>query len=308
MGNIHLKAVEQLMSGTYESYYKGGAGNYLDKLVLDSIVDPSYDQGNCKKDVCYFKDYREMLRKRKIDAAIIAAPTVKHFEIACDCIEKGIHLLIEKPVACKASEIKKIRDLAAKRNLFVLPGHVERYNPVTLDIIEYLQYKVYGSVRQYEFVRTSRKPSRIPDSIIIDKLVHDLDLLLFFFGKPQINDVKFDYDKRGKVIECELCLKHKNGVRGRILSSWQIKKKQRTIEIDAERGLVHGDFLHKKLYVRRYHEFSKLITGYANNQVKDQLADFIGGIYKLAKPLVSIDDALNCGVIIDKIENFAAQA
>jgi UDP-N-acetylglucosamine 3-dehydrogenase len=216
-------------------------------------------------------------------------------------------LLIEKPVACLSKEIRKIKTLARKNNVFILPGHVERYNPVTLDIIEYLKYKVYGKVQKYEFIRTSRRPPRIPDSIVIDKLVHDLDLLLFFFGKPQIDSVDFQRDKQGKVIECDLHLKHKNGVKGRILSSWKIPKKERAIKITAERGEINGDFLHKTLFIKRYHEFSKSVTGYANNQVKDQIADFLAGIYNAGKPLVSINDALNCGIIVDEIERLAGE-
>ncbi|MHC4874054.1 MAG: Gfo/Idh/MocA family protein [Planctomycetota bacterium] len=305
MGNIHLKAVNEIMNGRYEPYYKGDVGKYLDNVILDSIVDPSMTKSK-SKGIHQFRDHKELLKKRKIDAAIIAAPTLLHFDIAMDFINKGIHLLIEKPVSCTASEIRKIKKKAAEKDVFILPGHVERYNPVTLDIIEYLQYKVYGKAQHYEFTRTSRKPARIPDSIIIDKLVHDLDLLIFFFGKPKISNVKFQHDKRGQVVECDLYLEHKNGITGRILSSWKIEKKQRSIKIDAERGRIKADFWKKNLSIQRYKEFSKSVTGYANNQVKDQFADFISGVYKQPiKPLVTINDALNCGIIVDEINKLS---
>ncbi len=305
MGHIHLKAITEIMGGTYEPYYKGGVGKYLDKVVIDSIADLSFSKNSKKDNIFYFSNYQEMLDKRKLDAVIIAAPTINHFEIAMACIEKKINLLIEKPVGCTVGEIRKIKNASEDNGLFILPGHVERYNPVTLDVLEYLKYKVYGKTKHYEFTRTSRKPARIPDSIIIDKLVHDLDLLIFFFGKPKISDVKFVYDKHKRVVECDLQLVHKNKVTGRILSSWKIPSKQRTIKIDAERGFITADFLKKNLHIQRYNEFSKSVTGYANNQIKDQIADFIAGIYNLTNPLVTINDALNCGIIVDKIENFS---
>jgi len=61
-------------------------------------------------------------------------------------------------------------------------------------------------------------------------------------------------------------------------------------------------------FLRRYAKKSvpKAITGYGNNQVKDQLADFFAGIFRLVPPLVNIDDAVKSARLIDRIASLAA--
>jgi predicted dehydrogenase len=307
MGLIHKKAAQQLIGGAHEQYYKGGVGKVLQRLCLDSLVDPSFLRtGKDRENIFRFRTHEELLRKRPIDAAVIAAPTVTHRALAGDFLTRGIPLLIEKPVAEKTAEILEIKKLAEDAGVFVLPGHVERYNPVTIDIAETLKYKVYGKVTNYSFVRTSPRPERIPDSIIIDKLIHDVDLLLRFFGKPKVEAAKFSRDKQGIVIECDLSLRHRSGVTGRVFSSWKVNRKERSIAIDAERGRIEADFTNKTLFVKRLNEFPKAITGYGNNQVKDQLADFFAGIFRLVPPLVNIDDAVKSARLIDRIASLAA--
>lgn len=306
MGKAYAQAVRELMHGEYEDYYKGNVSRFLSRITLDAVVDPVFGKtGPTNDGVWRFRTHAELLESRCPDAAIIAAPTVRHFEIARDFLAKGVSLLIEKPVACTTREIRDIKRMAAEKDAFVLPGHVERYNPVTLDIIEMLKYKVYGRVENYEFVRTSQRPKRIPDSIIIDKLIHDMDLLMYFFGRPRVETARFERDRRGRVIECDVRFSHRNGATGRIFSSWKVPKKERRVTIVTERGAVFGDFHRKQLFVKRLKEPPKSITGYGNNQIKDQLTDFFAGKFDVIEPLVSIDDAIRSGLVIDRINRLA---
>jgi len=309
MGSFHQKAAFQLMEGAYEKYYKDSIGKYLKRLVLDSLVDPAFP--NMGKDACgihCFRSHEEMLRERKIDAAIIAAPIQAHYTIAKDFLSRGIPLLIEKHVATTTKEIRELKSLAEVSGVFLMPGHVERYNPVTHDILEILQFKIYGKIHSYKFTRTSRRPSRIPDSIIVDKLVHDIDLLLLFFGRPKTKEARFQHDRKGTVVEANLVFEHNNGVTGGVFSSWKVPKKERSVIIRAERGEISADFRKKNLFINRFHGFSKSVNGYNNNQVKDLMVDFIAGIYELVPPNVTIDDAIRCGTLIDRINRLAQKS
>lgn len=308
MGLIHREAALQLIRGRREHYYKGGVESCLKRLVLDALADPRFRARGRDAHGCHrFRSHAELLRKRPIDLAIIATPSTTHEEIARDFLARGIPLLIEKPVACSTAEIHSIQEMARAHKAFVLPGHVERYNPVTLDILEILKFRLYGRVRSYQFTRTSRRPGRISDSIIIDKLIHDLDLLHLFFGRPQVEQALFKRDRHGTVIETDLVFRHRNGVTGRVFSSWRVPKKERSILIRAARGEVRADFTEKTLFVNRFHELGKAISGYMNNQVKDQMADFIAGAYGLFPPLVTLEDALRSGRLIDRIAKIAEE-
>ena len=65
-----------------------------------------------------------------IDAASVATPTNSHFAIAQPLLEKGKHLLIEKPIAENTTEASQLAELAVQRQLVLQVGHVERFNPV----------------------------------------------------------------------------------------------------------------------------------------------------------------------------------
>ncbi len=181
-----------------------------------------------------------------------------------------------------------------------MPGHVERYNPVTLDAAEAVKYRMYGKVVSYSFLRASSKPERVSDSLIIDKLIHDLDLVQCIFGKYKIADIKIN-KVQGEIMECTVFTTHKKGYQGEIVSSWLSLEKTRKVIINFERGSMDGDLIEKKIDVDRYMELSKQISGYRNNQIKDQLVDFIAFKNKLIKTLVNMKDALQAAYSIDEI-------
>ncbi len=64
---------------------------------------------------------------------------------------------------------------------------------------------------------------------------------------------------------------------------------------------MKGNLIEKKIDVDRYMELSKQISGYKNNQIKDQLVDFIAYKHKLIKTLVNMQDALESAYLIDEI-------
>src|SRR5947207_995503 len=85
--------------------------------LLDQIV-------NCA--VC--DDVDELL-ELGIDAAIIAAPTHLHHDIALTCIKRGVHVLVEKPIASNVEEGRAIVAAAERAGVTLMVGHVERFNP-----------------------------------------------------------------------------------------------------------------------------------------------------------------------------------
>ncbi len=65
----------------------------------------------------------------KIDAAVIATPTVMHHQVAVDLLKGGAHLLVEKPLCATVAEADELVDLARRRKIVLQVGHVERFNP-----------------------------------------------------------------------------------------------------------------------------------------------------------------------------------
>ena len=73
-----------------------------------------------------FTDHRELFGK--VDVVSIAVPTPLHFEIARECMEAGIHVLVEKPFTPNLEEARELFAIARRQNVVLHVGHVERFN------------------------------------------------------------------------------------------------------------------------------------------------------------------------------------
>jgi predicted dehydrogenase len=305
MGEIYRNAcIELYNQEKIETYYKYNLPGILRDFKLKAIVDIKFNGSsyNEKDKVWYFNSIEAMIEKDEleINAAVISTPIKTHFEIAKKLVLSNISLLIEKPVCETAKEVKALISLSKRHHVRIMPGHVERYNPVTLDAAEAVNFRVYGKIISYNFLRTSSKPVRVEDNLIIDKLIHDLDLVQCIFGKYRISDIKIKKEDE-EIMECTVYTSHRKGYQGEIVSSWLADKKARDMTIKFEHGMIKGDLIKKVIDVDRYMELSKQISGYKNNQIKDQLVDFIAYKHKLIKTLVDMNDALRAAHLIDEI-------
>ncbi|HYW79247.1 MAG TPA: Gfo/Idh/MocA family oxidoreductase, partial [Thermoguttaceae bacterium] len=116
----------------------------------------------------------------EIDAAVIAAPTGLHYTVALKLLDRGIHLLVEKPLCSTSTEADELVE-AARRNQVVLQvGHVERFNPA------FSAAKTHCTSPKYiEAVRTSGFTFRSTDvGAVLDLMIHDLDLVLSLVQSP----------------------------------------------------------------------------------------------------------------------------
>ncbi len=142
---------------------------------LSAIVDPLPANRQRVAAECRcpaFADYRDLLGR--IDAAVIAAPTACHYQLAKDFLESNTHLLVEKPLCLNSREADELVALAKKRNLVLQVGHVERFNPAFSASIPHLSDPKY-----IETVRTSGYTFRSTDvGVVLDLMIHDLDLVL----------------------------------------------------------------------------------------------------------------------------------
>jgi predicted dehydrogenase len=117
-------------------------------------------------------DYRDLLGR--VDAVTIAAPTVVHLEIARAFLERGIHVLVEKPMTATVDEAEQMLALARASGATLAVGHTERFNPAVAAALPILR-----TPRFIEVHRLSGFPERSLDiDVIFDVMIHDLDIIL----------------------------------------------------------------------------------------------------------------------------------
>ena len=114
------------------------------------------------------------------DAVNIVTPTVTHFELARSALQRGKHVLVEKPMTDSTAQAAELVQLAQQNNCVLQVGHVERFNPV----FNYLE-TVATEPRFIETHRLSPYPARSTDiGVVLDLMIHDLDVVLAFVKSP----------------------------------------------------------------------------------------------------------------------------
>lgn len=111
---------------------------------------------------------------KQIDCAVVATPTVAHFDVARELIEAGCDVMVEKPVTATVDEAKRLIEIAKKNNRIVQVGHVERYNPAIVAVADLAR-----DTRYIECQRIGVFSGRSLDvDVLLDLMIHDLNLVL----------------------------------------------------------------------------------------------------------------------------------
>lgn len=157
-------------------------------VELVGVVDPDVKARTRVAEQCEtgsFSDAVSMIdlldqKGESVDAVIIAAPSIHHHAIGMDCLERGIHVLMEKPLARTTREADELLHAAETYGAVLQVGHVERFNPATRTAFPHLD-----SPRLIEATRTSGFTFRSTDiGVVLDLMIHDIDLVLSLTESP----------------------------------------------------------------------------------------------------------------------------
>ena len=119
-----------------------------------------------------FADSRELLGR--VDAVVVAVPTIAHVDVALPFLDAGIATLVEKPIAASVKDADRLVDAAERRGALLATGHTERFNPAVAAALPLI-----SEPRFIEIHRLGTFPERSLDiDVIFDLMIHDLDLLL----------------------------------------------------------------------------------------------------------------------------------
>jgi predicted dehydrogenase len=122
-------------------------------------------------------DWRELIAK--VDAVSIATPTETHCAIATAFLEKGVHVLVEKPIALTLGEADKMIAAASASGAKLMVGQLERYNPAMVALRPHVTKPLY-----FEIHRVSPFPNRSLDvDVVLDVMIHDLDAIQWLVGE-----------------------------------------------------------------------------------------------------------------------------
>ena len=144
---------------------------------LVAVVDPDNQRRMSISTTYGCEAYASISELQGIEAAVVAAPTAMHAELGCALLERGIHCLIEKPLAYSREEAQLLIDTADLADTTLQVGHIERFNPAVRQLKELL---IGESTIVANASRMSAFSGRVEDiDVVMDLMVHDLDVVLF---------------------------------------------------------------------------------------------------------------------------------
>jgi predicted dehydrogenase len=211
----------------------------LPGVELVGIVDPMQEHRTRAADL-------DGLLAAGVDAVTIAAPTHLHHEVALACIAKGIHVLVEKPIASTVAEGREIVDAARTAGVTLMVGHVERFNPAVATIKQAIKDEDILSIA---ITRVGPFPPRMSDvGVVIDLAVHDIDLIRWF-TESDIIDVQSQLASAVATREdiALLQFRTESGVLAHINTNWLTPFKARTVTVATRGKYVMGDLLTRQV-------------------------------------------------------------
>jgi predicted dehydrogenase len=262
-----------------------------------------------------YAEYNVLLDQ--VEAVSIAAPTTLHYEIGLACLERGVHILMEKPLATSVEKARSLAQQARDLEVVLQVGHVERFNPTFLELANVL---ADHQVLAVEARRLSPFATRAADvSVVYDLMVHDLDLTLTLVGAPLSGIQAVGGKVRSPQPDHAMALlSFASGQVANLSASKVTQHKVRQMAVTCSEAFVVADFLTRTLMIHRQSAASYLaqrgevlyrqeglIEQVYVPQIEPLFAEiqhFLTCVRNGTEPLVNTDDAIQVMVVADAIE------
>lgn len=223
----------------------------LPHVELAGVADPDAERGNRvaeSYETTYLSDHRALLSQ--VDAVTIAASTPVHYTLAAECLERGLHVMVEKPIAETIQQAQELVRMADERGLVLQVGHIERFNPAFIELKHVTEGMALIGV-------TMRRLSPFDTSntdvdVIRDLMIHDLDLAVNMVGLEVKGINAWGQSiSTGAVDHAVASLSFRNGPIVTLFASRVTEQKVRTIEVIAKGAYIEADLLNKSVLVHR---------------------------------------------------------
>jgi predicted dehydrogenase len=250
-------------------------------------------------------DYRTLLGS--IDAACVAVPTERHHEVVRACLEAGVHVLVEKPIARTLAEADQMLALAKAKELVLQVGHLQRFNPAFQALAADAARPLFIDIE-----RLAPFKARGTDvDVILDLMIHDLDLALALARAPVEQVSASGFRVLTDAIDiANARIEFADGAIASVSASRVSQAPVRKLRVFRHDGYVSADLQGQKLrYARKGTEGIEVVErGFERtDELRAQAEDFLRAVRERAAPLVSGEQgrrilalALEVGRLVDE--------
>jgi predicted dehydrogenase len=223
----------------------------LRKSQLVGVYDVNSETGSkvaAQFDIPYYDDLDELLSV--VDAVVLASPTPLHFSHAMQAISRGVHVLVEKPITESLGQAEELVKKAEESGLVVQVGHIERFNPVYLELKNIMEeYRPLAiTIDRLSPYQGSNKDV----DVVLDLMIHDTNLIIDLLGDvPEKIQAQGLTAFSGTVDHAVAQLFFRNGPNVTMTASRITEQKVRKIEAACWETYLEGDLLNKTISAHR---------------------------------------------------------
>ena len=258
-------------------------------------------------EVSYFREIDSLLEN--VDAVSVCTPTPQHYELVTRCLERNIHVMVEKPFTETLEQAQALKDAAeAKKNLVVQVGHIEIFNPTFSELRKVLEEMTPLVVN---FNRLSPfQGSNVDVDVVLDLMIHDIALVVNLFTSEPVSMDAYGFSVFSDTIDHGLAiLRYDPGLLVSLTASRVTEQKVRAISVAAKEAFIEPDLLNKNISVHRrtlgdyinhkngvkYRQESLIerIVVPAREPLHLELQDFVNCVLEQKKPQVTAADGYN---------------
>lgn len=252
-----------------------------------------------------YESYEALLAADRLDGVAICTPPVTHREIALACLQAGLHVLVEKPIALAADDVRTMLAESAARQRVLMMASKFRYVDDIATARALIRAGILGTVVHYENTfaswldvtqRWNADPKVAGGGVLIDNGSHSVDIVRYLLGP--LHEVLAYHGPRVQPIEVEdtshITFRTGSGVVGTIDLSWSIQKERESyIEVFGTEGMLAIGWRTSRYRQTRAASWVTFGKGYDKLQAfTAQLRNFVGACRGREAPLITGEDAL----------------
>jgi UDP-2-acetamido-3-amino-2,3-dideoxy-glucuronate N-acetyltransferase len=204
--------------------------------VLNALL-----QGVCPG-VKPYTSYEALLEDERVDAVVLATPSLTHYTLGMQALEAGKHVYIEKPLATTLADAQALVEKAQEARRTLMVGHLLMYHPAINRMKQLLDAGTLGNIRYIQSDRLNYNLGRNDRNALWDLAPHDLSVLLYFMNGA-MPDVRFAtgscaHPTDAKTDTVQVSLQFANGVIGHLQTSWIYPRKQVQLMVVGTQGAL----------------------------------------------------------------------
>lgn len=248
------------MMGRHHIRILGG----MSDVELVGVVDGDIARATAAAEPLDASAFASIAELPDVDLAVVAVPTPAHRAVALELLARGVHVLVEKPLAPSPTDALVIVEAAERAGVVLAVGHVERFNPAVMALARLVEQPLH-----MQFERLSPYTPRIGDSVVFDLMVHDLDLACMLAGGSPTRIETAGVTVFSDTLDIATALLvFESGCVAAITSSRATQDKIRRISVSERERFILADCLRQDVQIRR--------------ETQSEFLDDAGGTYRQA--------------------------